>query len=343
MSDRSANERKLDHIRLALLQKDDPPVAAGWDKVRLRPVALPQTDVDDIQLETEFLGFQLNAPIMIAGMTGGHPGTEKVNRNLAIAAAECGVAIGLGSQRVALADPGLCQTFAVARDHAPKAFLCGNIGISQIANRLIGAREIKSLIDMIAANAMAVHVNVLQEIIQPEGSIDLKNALPALADFVERCPVPVIVKETGCGIDQATARRLSAMGVSALDVGGAGGTSFVTIEGARAEEMGEVGKSRLADTFSQWGLSTVEAVRQLGNFDLPVVATGGIRNGLHAAKAIGLGADLAGIGSQMLKAAVAGPDETTRELRTIIEELKIAMVLTECRIPFELRKKLFAA
>ncbi len=343
MRGESANERKLDHIRLALLQKDNPPVAAGWDDIGLDPVALPQIDIADIRLETGFLGHRLAAPIMIAGMTGGHAETEQVNRNLAIAACECGVALGLGSQRAALSDAGLVSTFAVARENAPDAFICGNIGISQIANGRVGSVETSRLVDMIDADAMAVHINVLQEIIQPEGSIELGNAYPALAKFVEHCPVPVIVKETGCGIDKMTAKRLSEIGVSALDVGGAGGTSFVTIEGARAEELGEAGKSRFAGTFRQWGLSTVESVHRLRDINVPAIATGGIRNGLHAAKAIALGAELAGIGSQMLKAALDGPDEAILELSTIIEELKIAMVLTECRTAPELRDKLAVA
>ena len=323
--------RKLDHIDLAMESRENGSVDPGWSSVRLSPVALPTLDPWDVDLTTDFLGHSLKVPILIAGMTGGHEDTQRINANLAIAADTCGVAMGVGSQRVALQDVSLSPSYAVVRDHAPNSFICGNIGISQLVEDPMAATEITRLIDMVEANAIAVHINVLQELVQPEGGIVLSSALSALADFIERCPVPVIVKETGCGLDGKTAHRLKDAGAAALDVGGAGGTSFVQIEGIRAGRNGDGHKARLAETFANWGLPTVDSVREVRNAGLPVIATGGIRNGLDVAKALALGSSLAGIGRQMLAAALKGPDEASEELHAIIEELTIAMVLTDSR------------
>lgn len=329
MTTPSNRSRKLDHIKLAMESRDTTLVNPGWEGIRLLPVALPMLDVGDVDLAVEFLGHSLKAPIMIAGMTGGHADTQSINANLAIAANECGVAMGVGSQRAALQDASQVSSYSVVRRHAPKTFICGNIGISQLTGEPISQASISNLIDMVEADAMAVHINVLQELAQPEGGITLSNALSELADFIDRCPVPVIVKETGCGLDQKTALRLEEIGAAALDIGGAGGTSFVQIEGVRAEQMGDSRKARLAKTFARWGLPAVTSLLQVKDVGVPMIATGGIRSGLDVAKALVLGADMVGVGRQMLEAALEGPDEAVEELRMIVEELTIAMVLTE--------------
>jgi len=338
MTTPSIFSRKLDHINLAMEGRDKDLVNPGWDGIRLPPVALPKYDVTDIDLTSNFLGHQLKAPIMIAGMTGGHKDTETINANLAIAANDCGIAMGVGSQRAALQDDRLTSSYSVVRHHAPDAFICGNIGISQLVENALNSADISRLIDMVKADAIAVHINVLQEIAQPEGGIVLSNAMSALEAFVGQCSVPVLVKETGCGLDRKTAKRLKETGVVALDVGGAGGASFVQIEGARAEQQGDMRKARLAKTFADWGLPTVSSLLQVKDLGLPVIATGGIRNGLDVAKALVIGAEIVGIGRQMLAAAIEGPDEAIEELRTIIEELTIAMVLTESQNIAALRK-----
>lgn len=329
MTTPSIRNRKLDHIELAMESRSNVSIDPGWDGVRIQPVALPMLDAGAVEPSVQFLGRDLKAPIMIAGMTGGHGDTEVINANLALAAEECGVAMGVGSQRAALQDASLVSSYSVVRIHAPKAFICGNIGISQLVETFIEKDEISRLIDMVEADAIAVHINVLQELTQPEGDVRLSNALSALKEFISQCPVPVIVKETGCGLDGKTARRLKDIGAAVLDVGGAGGTSFVQIEGVRAERVGDIGKARLANTFAQWGLPTIASLQQVKDIGLPVIATGGVRNGLDVAKAIALGANLVGIGRQILAAALKGPDETVDELKAIIEELTIAMVLTE--------------
>ncbi len=327
----SIRSRKLDHIHLAMQDRENDLVDPGWNGVRLSPVALPTLDPGDVNTTSEFLRHRLKAPIMIAGMTGGHKDIQVVNANLAIAANECGVAMGVGSQRAALQDASLASSYSVVRRHAPKAFICGNIGISQLADHSMQAERIVQLIDMVEADAVAVHINVLQELTQPEGHIALARALPALQEFIALCPVPVIVKETGCGLDKTTAQRLKEAGAAALDIGGAGGANFVQIEGARAAQLGQSRKVRLSETFAKWGLSAVDSLFEVRDIGLPVIATGGIRNGLDVAKALVLGAQLVGIGRQMLGAALKGPDQAIEELSTIIEELTITMVLTECQ------------
>ncbi len=331
MNDDAIGNRKLDHIDLALNDSGVRRPDAGWDGVRLVPAALPGIDIGDVDLSLDFLGYSLAAPFFIAGMTGGHADVEVVNARLAEAAETCGVALGVGSQRAALGDPELIQSYAVTRQKAPNAFICGNIGISQIVDPTCGADTLKRLIDMVEANALAIHINVLQELIQPEGEIELSLAWASLEETVKASAVPVIVKETGCGVDGVTAKRLAEIGVAAVDTGGAGGTSFVRIEGVRAGRAGEEKGARLADTFAEWGLSTVQSVLEVRDAGIPVIATGGITNGLHAAKALALGAAMAGVGRVMLAAAMVGTDETVAELDALIEELRITLLLSDCR------------
>jgi len=305
----------------------------GWSDVTLVPVTLPDTSLDGVDLATTFLGFDLRAPIVIAGMTGGHPDVEKINAALATAAQTHGVAMGVGSQRAALIDPELVPSYAIVRHNAPDAFICGNIGISQVLDGVTGAGAdaLTRMIDMIEANAMAVHINVLQELVQPEGDIRLGDAFRALENLVGRSPVPVIVKETGCGFDRGTATRLVETGIAAIDVGGMGGTSFTLIEGMRAGAAQDRRGARLAQTFSTWGISTACSVLEVRETGLPIIATGGISDGLQAAKALSLGAHLVGIGRKMLSAAVAGPEAAVEELGLIIEEIGISLGLSDCR------------
>ena len=330
-ADPSVRQRKLDHVELAMRDTALSGVDPGWSDITLVPVALPDTNLNDVDLACNFLGFDLGAPVFIAGMTGGHPDVEKINSTLAIAAREHKVAMGVGSQRAALADPALIQSYAVVRQQAPDAFICGNIGISQVIEGQAGLDTLNRMIEMIDANALAVHINVLQELIQPEGMIEPGKARDALAEMVSASPVPVIVKETGCGLDRTTAVRLAETGIAAIDVGGVGGTSFALIEGSRAEQAHDLHRARLAQTFSTWGIPTAQSILEVRDVGLPVIATGGITNGLQAAKALSLGAGLAGIGRKMLTAAVAGPKAATEELGAIIEEIRITLALSDSR------------
>ena len=338
-ADPSVRQRKLDHVELAIRDTALSGVDPGWSDITLVPVALPDTNLNEVDLACEFLGFGLDAPVFIAGMTGGHPDVEKINSALAIAAREHNVAMGVGSQRAALADPELIQSYAVVRQQAPKGFICGNIGISQVIDGQADIGTLNRIIEMINANALAVHINVLQELIQPEGMIEPGKAWDALAQMVSTSPVPVIVKETGCGLDRVTATRLAETGIAAIDVGGAGGTSFALIEGARAAQAHDLHRARLAQTFSAWGIPTAQSVLEVRGMGLPIIATGGVTNGLQAAKALSLGAGLAGVGRKMLAAALAGPAAATEELGAIIEEIRITLALSDCRTLEAFRKR----
>jgi isopentenyl-diphosphate Delta-isomerase len=331
MSDPSIRQRKLDHVALAMSDAAVSVCDPGWTDVTLVPVTLPDTDLGDVDLATNFLNCPLRAPVFIAGMTGGHPDVEKINAALATAAQTHGVAMGVGSQRAALIDPDLVPSYAIVRHHAPDAFICGNIGISQVLEGETGTNTLDRLIDMIEANALAVHINVLQELVQPEGDISPGGAFDALGDLVAKSPVPVIIKETGCGFDHVTATRLLETGIAAIDVGGMGGTSFTLIEGIRAGTAENQRGMRLAQTFSTWGIPTACSVLEVRETGLPIIATGGISDGLQAAKALSLGAHLVGIGRKMLAAAVDGPDAAVEELGMIIEEIRISLALSDCR------------
>ena len=324
--------RKAEHLRIAAEEDIETRRAAGWDDVHLVHEALPATDAARIDLEARLLGHTLALPLLIAGMTGGHGGAERVNVTLAEAAARHGIGIGVGSQRAALRDPSLRHTYAVVRERAPKAFVIANVGISQLVEQddgePLGAKEIRTLIEMIGANAIALHLNYLEESVQPEGQTRASGLDTAIRRLVRRSPVPVIAKETGAGISGHAARRLRALGVKAIDVGGVGGTSFAAIEGLRAQDRGDIARARLGEVFRDWGVPCAVAVAGSARSGLPVIATGGVRGGLDAAKALALGATVVGVGRPLLRAALEGPDAVDEWVRQFALELRTAAFLS---------------
>ena len=328
-------DRKRQHVELAVSEGSQSQRSALWRDVHLVPDSVPDVGPDDVDLSVDFLGHRLRAPLLISGMTGGHAQALEVNRNLALAAAELGLAIGTGSQRAALVDPALVDTYSVVRDHAPDAFVIGNIGMSQLIEQLdgppLGRAEIERAVSMIEADALAVHMNAVEELIQPEGDRNMRGMREGIANAVQWAPVPVIAKETGAGIARETALRLSEIGVAAIDVGGVGGTSFARIEAMRAKAVEDVTAARVGRTFADWGVPTVLSILEAGEAGLPLIGTGGVRNGLHAAKAIALGATLVGMGGPFIRAALDGPEAVIAEARLALEELRVAMVLTGTR------------
>jgi isopentenyl-diphosphate delta-isomerase len=317
--------------------------SAGWEDVHLVPASLPELSANDIDTHITFLGHELQAPVVISGMTGGHPAAKEINGTLAAAAQETGLAMGLGSQRAAVVDPSLAYTYSVARDKAPSAFLMANLGASQLVPQggrpaLTGA-QVAEAVDMIGAQALAIHINVLEEMVQTEGDRNCNGYLSGIAEMVRASPVPVIAKETGCGMDHESATLLSGAGVSALDVGGVGGTSFALVEARRAEKIGDLRGARLGSNFAGWGIPTVAAVMETRACGLPVIATGGIRSGLDVAKALALGADMVGIARPLLQAARLGLDALIQELRMLIEELRLAMLLSGAATVRALRRR----
>jgi len=324
--------RKAEHLRIAAEEDIETRRAAGWDDVHLVHEALPATDAARIDLSARLLGHTLALPLVIAGMTGGHAGAEGVNVTLAEAAARHGIGIGVGSQRAALRDPSLRRTYAVVRERAPKAFVIANVGISQLVEQddgePLGAKEIRTLIEMIGANAIALHLNYLEESVQPEGQTRASGLDTAIRRLVRRSSVPVIAKETGAGISGDAARHLRTLGVKAIDVGGVGGTSFAAIEGLRAQDRGDTARARLGEVFRDWGVPCAVAVAGSARSGLPVIATGGVRGGLDAAKALALGATVVGVGRPLLRAALEGPDAVDEWVRQFALELRTAAFLS---------------
>jgi isopentenyl-diphosphate delta-isomerase len=310
-------DRKAEHIRLAL----DERMQLGrsfFDDYRFEHAALPEIDFDEIDTSVEFLGRRLAAPLLISCMTGGTEAAGRINRHLAAAAERTGVAVGVGSQRKALEDPVKADTFRV-REVAPSVPLLANLGAVQL-NYGMGVRECRRAVDMIGADALALHLNPLQEAIQPEGQCNFSGLLPKIGEVVRQLGVPVVVKEVGAGIAEATARALAGQGVRIVDTAGVGGTSWARIEAQRAGDL-EIG-----EIFAGWGLSTPESIQQVRRVEgLTVIASGGIRNGLDAAKAIALGADLVGMAYRFLAPATESPERVADKVLRTVREIKICM------------------
>jgi isopentenyl-diphosphate Delta-isomerase len=322
--------RKGEHISAALAIGDSRGGSAGWEDVRLVHDALPDTDFEEVGLTVDFLGRRIGLPLLISGMTGGHDAALAVNRELARAASVTGAMIGVGSQRAALADPGVADTYAVVRQYAPAAYVLANIGISQLVPQAdtpaLRLDDVLRAVDMVRADALAVHLNYLEEIVQPEGQTRAKGARAALADLIKEVPVPVIAKETGAGMSREVALRLRDLGVQALDVGGSGGTSFAAIEASRAAAAGDVVRAATGLAFAGWGIPTAASVGLCADV-LPVIAVGGVRNGLDAARAMSLGAVAVGVGRPLLEQALLGGDAVRDWINGFAHQLRAAVFL----------------
>ncbi|MGC9443789.1 MAG: type 2 isopentenyl-diphosphate Delta-isomerase [Candidatus Methanospirareceae archaeon] len=334
------SKRKIEQLMICAEQNVEVQ-NSGFADVRLLHVALPELDKDEIELQTEFLGFTFNYPIMIASMTGGHPETKRINEILAEAAQTLGVGIGVGSQRAALEGTDQEDSFRVVRDRAPDSFIYANLGAPQLKD--YGVAGVERVIEMIDANAIAIHLNFLQEAIQPEGNVDARGCLAAIKAVCETIKKPVIVKETGAGISYAVAKKLHDLGVAAIDIGGFGGTSLAAAEIYRAHAEQDVLGEHLGHLFGwDWGIPTVESIVECSAipFPIPIIATGGIRTGLDVAKSIALGADLCSAALPFLKPALAQNNAhgVVDKIREMGEELRVAMFLTGCRNPGDLKE-----
>ncbi|RLE82239.1 MAG: type 2 isopentenyl-diphosphate Delta-isomerase [Thermoprotei archaeon] len=333
-ADDSLENRKLEHIQICSRENVEPKDLTAWfEDIYLLHDSLPESNLSDIDTTTSFLDHEFKAPIMVAGMTGGHVQTKEINVAIAEVVEELGIGMGVGSQRAALKSREAEETFSVVRKKAPTAFIVGNIGASQLVLGEIDLETIERLLEMIDANALAIHLNPLHESVQLEGEPVYAGLLEKIREIVESIKIPVILKETGCGFSKEAALKAITTGISAIDVGGAGGTSFALVEYYRALRKGEFYKARISETFSHWGIPTAVSICEVRSVtSLPLIATGGIRTGIHAAKAIALGANLVGIALPVLRAYVKGGVESIKEyLRSVIDELKIAMFLVGAR------------
>ncbi|AEA46622.1 type 2 isopentenyl-diphosphate Delta-isomerase [Archaeoglobus veneficus] len=326
----NTSNRKLDHIRICLEEEVESSYT-GFEDIMLVHNALPEVDFEEIDTSVEMFGKKLSAPFIIASMTGGHPDTKEINRNLAIAVEELGLGMGVGSQRAAIEDEKLADSFTVVRDAAPNAFIYANVGVAQVKQSI---EFVEKAVEMIDADAVAIHLNFLQEVIQPEGDVDAKGCIEAIKEVCEAVKVPVIVKETGAGISRSVALKLKEVGVEAIDVGGKGGTSWSGVEVYRTSDI--IAKNVGLD-FWDWGIPTAFSVVECGDV-LPTIATGGIRSGLDAAKAIAIGAFAASAALPFLRPATQSAEEVKLELEYFLHGLKVAMFLTGCQKIEELRK-----
>ena len=291
----------------------------GFSEVALLPCTLPDLDWSELNTDTHLLQKTFAAPLMIAGMTFGVDEADLINQRLAAGAASMGIPMGIGSQRVALNRQDKRKYLNLKQDNQ-SLYLIANLGSSHLQRDLC-----LQAVEMVQADALAIHLNILQELVQAGGSRGFAGTMTRLAAVAKDFPVPIIVKEVGSGIDVNTAKQLHECGVAAIDVGGKGGTAWGWVEGLCAEE-----RARLATTFRDWGIPTAfnTLIVREALPDAQLIATGGIRNGLDAAKALALGANCVGIGLPLLRAALVGAEEVAVELKTFITELKMAMLAT---------------
>ncbi len=319
--------RKKEHLEI-VLNEDVSSDYNYWNDVRLIHRALPEIDMDEIDTETPIFGRQLTAPIIISAMTGGYKDAEAINRNLAEAASEVGIGMGVGSQRQAIEDSSLESTYSVVKDF-DIPLVIANLGAPQFIpqgdKRPFAERDAKHAMEMIDADLIAIHLNFLQEVVQPEGETRARGCLEAIQKLARF--LPVIVKETGAGISRGTALALRTSKIRGIDVGGLSGTSWSAVEYYRAKKEEDDRKKRLGTTFWNWGVPTPVSLVE-ANVGLPLIATGGIRNGHDVARAMTLGASSAGVASRLLPFAKESAQAVIEELNLMISEVKAAMFLT---------------
>ena len=321
-------KRKADHIRICLSENSQArETATGFKDVSLVHRALPEIDKQKISLSTTVFGHKFAAPIIVGAITGGTVEATRINAAIAEAVETLHLGMGVGSQRAAIENAKLEKTFAVARKKAPTAFLVANVGGIQLVNGY-GLKEVKKAIEIIDADAVAIHLNPLQEAVQPEGQTSFKGILEKIGEIASAVDKPVIVKETGSGISAEDAKKLEAAGVKGIDVSGAGGTSFAAVEYYRAKGKENSVQRFLGDAFWDWGTPTVASlIETTQTVKIPVIASGGVRSGADMAKALALGASLASLSQPVLQAAVKGAKDTESALAFLMEELRNAMFL----------------
>jgi len=322
--------RKSEHVKVSI-EKNVSSQYNYWDDLTLIHNALPEINKNDISLKTSLFKRKLGAPIIISSMTGGYEKAKKINENLAVAAEKYQIGMGVGSQRAALEKKELIKTYSIIKDYdVPLRF--ANIGASQLVlwGHKKSLENAQKMIDMIDAHAFIVCLNFLQEAVMTEGESNAKGVYDAIKKLASDLSTPVIVKESGAGISYAVAEKLSKTKIAGIDVGGLGGTSFAAIEHYRAKMADDRLHERGGKTFWNWGIPTPTSILYVGDatdWDLPIIATGGIRNGLDAAKAIVLGADAVGIARALLEPATKSKEATVKEVDAIIKELRATMYL----------------
>jgi len=336
---KQTKERKDDHLDICLRENVQARrVTTGFEEIHLLHRALPEINLDEVNLSTKVFNHKFSAPLIVESMTGGTRIGNKINTAVAKAVEELGLGMGVGSQRVAFESRAAETTFAVTRKEAPDAFIMANIGAAQLAKGY-SLKEAEKAVEMLEADALAIHLNPLQEAIQPEGETTYTGVTARIKAIVEGLNVPVIVKETGCGISASEARQLEAIKVAGIDIAGAGGTSWAAVEYLRAKKRGDETRQRLGETFWDWGIPTAASLVEAAQVvHIPLIASGGLRSGIDLAKALALGASLTGAASPILDPAFHGSDEVEKKLRLLLDELRITMFLVRAGSVPKLRK-----
>lgn len=325
MTENNIKSRKSDHIRINLENDVSSKLSNGLENYRFIHNALPELKLEDMDLTQVIFNKKVSLPLLISSMTGGTEQALKINETLAVAAEQCGLAMGVGSQRAAIDDPILGKTFNI-RNLAPNILLFANLGAVQL-NYGYGLDECKKAVDMIQADGLIFHLNPLQEALQPEGDTDFSKLLNKIELICKQISVPVVVKEVGWGISVEVARRLINVGVSGIDVSGAGGTSWSQVERFRLSDEYDI---QVAESFIDWGIPTAEALTSIRNefSAIPIFASGGLKNGMDIAKSLALGANLAGMAGVFLKAAVVSTEHLINKIKVMEKILRISMFVT---------------
>jgi len=331
-------QRKRDHIELALMPANQSSELNAFDSYSLIHEALPDINFNDISIQSHCFSDPVQKPFIISSMTAGHVNALNINRCLIDACSQADWAMGVGSQRRELTDPNATVEWEILRRDFPKVTLYSNLGIAQIINTPLS--EIERLIESLQASALIIHCNPLQESIQPEGTTDFKGSWDALKHITQNISIPVIVKETGCGFSQNILVRLNALGISAVDVSGTGGTHWGRIEGHRATNH-EI-KQQTAITFRNWGIDTIQSIQNARaiNPHFEIWGSGGVRHGLDAAKLFALGATTVGFAKPMLEVALESPEHVLQKMALIEYELKTAMFCTGSLVLSDLKEKI---
>ena len=321
-------ERKADHIEICLKETvQASKITTGFEDVLLVHKAIPELDRQKIDISTKIFDYNFSAPFFVGAMTGGTDKATKINIALAEAVEELHIGMGVGSQRIAIDNPKVEHSFSVVREKAPTAFILANIGGPQLVSKY-GVKEAKKAIKMVKSNALAIHLNPLQEAIQPEGETNYSNLLESIGRLTKELDVPVIIKETGSGISSEDATLLEEAGVAGIDIAGAGGTSWSAVEYYRAKASQDISSQKLGLAFWDWGIPTaISLVETVKSVHLPVIASGGIRNGIDIVKALGLGASLASATYPFLSPATNSSEDVKKVLQYLVQEVRTAMFL----------------
>lgn len=331
-------KRKLRHIRVSLEEEVETDIATGFEDIRLIHRALPEIDLDEVSTETTFYGKKLAAPLIISAITGGTDEAKEINKVLAEVAEEKKIGISVGSQRIAVAQPETAPTFSIVREKAPTTFVMGNLGCPQLS-LCWGVKEAQKCIDMIEANALALHMNPLQEAVQVDGDTNYRGVYEKITELVKSLKTPIIMKETGAGIAWEDAAKMQKAGASGLEISGVGGTSWSAVEYHIAKEVGKKDMEYLGGALWNWGIPTaISVIETTQKTDLNVISSGGIRTGVEIVKSLALGADMGGMAKPFLEKAIEGKDALSRYVDDIIREIRVAMFLVGAKNIDELRR-----